>query len=248
MAKNVAKNVKANGINHLALSTNNMKEQIEFFSDVLGMELVALYWMHGVEGCWHGFLRLNENCAVAFVFNPENAKAEAEFGKSHSGHAGGASSPGTMQHLALNVDSLEALLNMRDRIRSRGHNVLGPLNHGMCHSIYFQGPENLTLEIATYGDTEDPIGPDDWIDPEVMELAGINEEELQHYIKPAQYAGEGGALLQPEFDPARYHAAMPEEILKAIYAMPDEILTANMSEPRPPSKMTKADRKAKHSS
>ncbi len=25
-----------------------MTEQIEFFTDMLGMELVALYWMHGV--------------------------------------------------------------------------------------------------------------------------------------------------------------------------------------------------------
>ena len=38
---------------------------------------------------------------------------------------------------------------MRDRIRDRGINVFGPLDHGMCHSIYFAGPEHLSLEIAT---------------------------------------------------------------------------------------------------
>ena len=33
---------KVEGLHHLAISTANMKEQIEFFSDKLGMELVAL--------------------------------------------------------------------------------------------------------------------------------------------------------------------------------------------------------------
>ena len=44
---------KPNGLHHLAISTGDIKRQIEFFSDVLGMELVALYWMHGVQGAWH---------------------------------------------------------------------------------------------------------------------------------------------------------------------------------------------------
>ena len=50
----------ANGVHHLAICTADIKRQIEFFTDVLGAELKALYWMHGVEGAWHGFLRLNE--------------------------------------------------------------------------------------------------------------------------------------------------------------------------------------------
>ncbi len=34
---------KVAGLHHLAISTANMKEQIEFFTDKLGMELQALY-------------------------------------------------------------------------------------------------------------------------------------------------------------------------------------------------------------
>ena len=48
-------NVRINGVHHLAISTKDIKAQIEFFSDVLGAELVALFWMHGVPGGWHGF-------------------------------------------------------------------------------------------------------------------------------------------------------------------------------------------------
>ncbi|MEZ5228995.1 MAG: VOC family protein [Acidimicrobiales bacterium] len=43
-------NSRINGVHHLAVNTANIKEQIEFFTDVLGAELVGLFWMHGVEG------------------------------------------------------------------------------------------------------------------------------------------------------------------------------------------------------
>jgi len=242
----MSKNIKANGLNHLAISTNNMKEQIEFYTDVLGMRLVALYWMHGVEGCWHGFLELNDSSQIAFVFNPANKDAEVEYGRTNPGHTGGPSAPGTMQHLAFNVDNLDDLLNMRDRIRSRGYNVMGPLDHGMCHSIYFQGPEDTCLEVATFGNADHPIGPKDWIDPEVQALAGISDEDLVRYTNPAEYAGEGGALKQPEYDPANYHPAQPPEILKTVYAMTDEQVGMMVQEKRPPSMMTDEERAAKH--
>ena len=37
-----------NGVHHLAISTKDIKKQIEFFTDVLGGELKALYWMHEI--------------------------------------------------------------------------------------------------------------------------------------------------------------------------------------------------------
>ena len=52
------------------------------------MELVALYWMHGVKGAWHVFLKLNDHCSVAFVQSPEIARIPRELGKSHAGNPG----------------------------------------------------------------------------------------------------------------------------------------------------------------
>src|SRR5262245_65161119 len=77
--------IRCNGVHHLAVSTADIKAQIAFFNDVLGMELVALYWMHGVEGAWHGFLKLNDHSYVAFVQTPEIAKLERVLGVTHSG-------------------------------------------------------------------------------------------------------------------------------------------------------------------
>ena len=141
---------KVEGLHHIAITTANMKSQIEYFTDVLGMELVALYWMHGVANTWHGFLRLNDESAVAFVCNPDIEKIPVELGKTHAGNPGANCARGVMQHLAFRVKNDEELMAMRDRIRSKGIPVLGPLDHGMCKSIYFAGLENLSLELS-YG-------------------------------------------------------------------------------------------------
>jgi len=134
--------------------------------------------------------------------------------------------------VALNVDSLDELLALRDRIRSRGVNVLGPLDHGMCHSIYFAGPEDLSLEIAS---SAKPIDGRAWIDPQVVGLAGISPDELARYRSPAPFASQGGKVPQPPVDPAKPHArGFPKPLYEALLAMSDEQVTAQLSESTPP--------------
>jgi len=211
-----------------------MKEQLTFFTEVLGMELVALYWMHGLEGAWHGFLRLNDQSSVAFVHMPQNDSISPRIGETHAAHGGGPSAPGTMQHLALRVDTLEELLAMRDRIRTHGVPVLGPADHGMCHSIYFAGPENLTLEVAC---SEEAINPEAWCDPEVVALAGISPEELERMKHPEPFKRPSSPVLQPSYDPERYHMGYPEEVYKKMLSIPDEMMIEQMSFAEPPVKV-----------
>jgi len=224
--------IRCNGVHHLAVSTADIKAQIEFFNDVLGMELVALYWMHGVQGAWHGFLKLNEHSYLAFVQMPEIAKLERTLGVSHSGSPGGASAGGTMQHLAFNVDTYDELLGMRDHIRSRGVTVVGPIHHGMCDSIYFAGPEDLSLEIST---SQTAIDGRAWIDPEVVALAGISAEDLERFRRPEELASHGGAVKQPPLTPDKpYMRGWPKGVYEHLAAMPDDEFTERMSETEPP--------------
>lgn len=224
-------NVRINAVHHLAISTKDIRAQIEFFSDVLGAELIGLFWMHGVPGGWHGFSRLNDSCSVSFVQLPANSEIEPELGVTHAGTGAGPSAPGTMQHVAFNVDTVEDLVAMRDRIRSRGINVFGQIDHGMCQSIYFAGPENLVLEVAT---SDAAIDPRAWIDPEVVALAGISEDELARYVDPAPYAGEGGTVAQPPLDMDRPQLGYPQKVLEQIMAVSDEELTSSRSYAEPP--------------
>ena len=222
----------ANGVHHLAICTADVKVQIEFFTDVLGAELKALYWMHGVENTFHGFLKLSDSSYVAFVQNPDIAAIEPQVGVSHAANTASPSAPGTMQHLAFNVESAEELLALRDRIRDRGINVMGPLDHGMCQSIYFAGPEGLNLEIST---SEVGIDERAWIDPEVTALVGISADQLARYLRPATYSNEtGGPIPQPPIDPTKPHMLYPPKVYERIMTMPDDVLTARMSVPEPP--------------
>lgn len=223
---------RPNGIHHLAVCTADIKQQIEFFTSVLGMELVALYWMHGVDGTWHGFLKLNDSSSIAFVQSPAVANIPAELGRTHAGNAGNASAPGTMQHIAFNVDTEGELLALRDRIRSHGIHVLGHLDHGMCKSIYFAGLENLTLEISTSEGVA--IDPEAWIDPEVVALAGITAEELARYKAPPPFTPSVSPTPQPGFDADGPRLAYPPGAYEKIMGTPDDIVLERFSVPTPP--------------
>jgi catechol 2,3-dioxygenase-like lactoylglutathione lyase family enzyme len=189
-----------NGVNHIAISTADMKSQITFFSDVLGAELKALYWMHGVDKTFHAFLKLSDTSYVAFQQADGNALIEPEIGRTHAGSPAGLSAPGTLQHLAFNVDSREDLLAMRDRIRSRGVQVLGPINHGFCQSIYFAGLELLSLEVTW---APEALDPQQWIDPEVVGLCDIDADELAAMTNPTPYESPGGTVPQPPVDASK---------------------------------------------
>jgi catechol 2,3-dioxygenase-like lactoylglutathione lyase family enzyme len=216
------------GVNHLALSTTDMKAQLEFWCDVLGLPLKALYWMHGVEGAYHGFVELAPDSYVAFVQHPDNGK-EVEIGVSHAGNPGGPVTGGAMQHVAFHVDSLDEVLAMRDRIRSRGVQVLGPIDHGFIQSIYFAGPEGLSLEVATGSAIDERA----WIDPEVQGLCGITAEEVAAMTSPAVFERPAEPVPQPAFEDSPFHMHPPEDWRQTM-AIPDQVIWDNASETEPP--------------
>ncbi len=220
-----------NGVHHLAICTKNMKEQIEFFTQVVGMELVALYWMHGVKNTYHGFVRLGDSSSIAFVQGPESGEIQPQTGVSHASWTAGLVAPGAMQHLALNVDTEEDLLTMRDRVRSHGHWVMGPLDHGFCKSIYFAGPEGMMLEFST--SEGEAIDAESWIDPEVVKLNGISLEELEQYKNPPTFESQGGAVQNPEVDLNTPPMQFPPG-QEVVYSMSDKDVTEKLSETTPP--------------
>jgi catechol 2,3-dioxygenase-like lactoylglutathione lyase family enzyme len=219
----------ANGVHHLAICTKDIKKQIEFFTQVVGAELVALYWMHGVDNTFHGFLRLNDSSSIAFVQHPDIAKIQPQRGVSHAGWTAENVAPGVMQHLALNVDSYADLMAIRDRVRSYGHWIMGPLDHGFCKSIYLAAPEGIMLEFST--SEGNAIDAEAWIDPEVVALAGISTDELARYKRPPSFESKDGKVPQPKADPSKPLMDYPNP---AIWTMSDEEVTRRMSETTPP--------------
>lgn len=226
---------RIDGVHHIAVMAGDIKKHIAFFSQVLGCELKGLFFMHGVPGAYHAFLEMNENCFFSIVETPQAKDIPIELGKTHSGNGAASCAPGTMQHIAFRASSLDELLGVRDRIRKHGINVIGPLDHGFCKSIYFGGPDNLTLEVSTQTAILDPRA---WIDPEVVALAGISSEELASYVAPPSYEGEGGHVPQPAYDPAKPHMIYPQAVYQQMLKTPDEVLAAAFPYSDPPVKIT----------
>lgn len=226
---------KIQGLHHIAICTADMKAQIEFFTDKLGMELVALYWMHGVANTWHGFLRLNDESSIAFVQNPDVASIPVQLGATHAGNPAANCARGTMQHLALRVKDDDELHAMRDRLRSKGVPVLGPLDHGFCKSIYFAGPENLSLELSFSTEAIDAAA---WIDPEVVELAGIDAAELARYKRSSEYSRPASPVRQPAANgPGPHMTNYAPHAYERLIGTPDDVVLAR-SQNEPPVKVT----------
>jgi catechol 2,3-dioxygenase-like lactoylglutathione lyase family enzyme len=229
-----------NGVHHLALATRDVKAQLDFFTEVIGMELVALYWMHGCENTVHAFVKMGETTTIAFVQAPEMKDIEPHLGVSHPGFVAGNVAPGAMQHLALNVDSEADLMAMRDRIRARGHWVMGPADHGFCKSIYLVAPEGIMLEFSTWTG----LDTDEWIDPEVVEHCGLNTADIARYRKPPGFVSQGGKVPQadPHGKPGFKFEFPPEwrERGEALYRMNDDELCAVFTNTTPPVPKRKA--------
>ena len=224
---------KVEGLHHLAITTADLKGQLQFFAEKLGMELQALYWMHGVENTVHAFMRLNDESSIAFVSNPQIGHIETVMGQTHAGTAANNCAPGAMQHLALRVKNEAELLAMRDRLRTHGVPVIGPIEHGMCQSIYFAGLENMTLELSF---SPAPISADAWVDPEVVQLVGLSEEELEALKSPPEFSDVQGAVPQPGVDAEGPHLAYPEAIYERLLQTPDEVVKYSV-ESEPPVKV-----------
>ena len=217
------------GVNHLAISTNDMKAQLTFFSDVLGCPLKALYWMHGVAETFHGFVELSPTSYIAFVQSPRNPK-DMELGVTHAGNMTGTTAAGTMQHVSLHVDTMDDLLALRDRIRSRGVPVFGPIDHGMIRSMYFAGPEGLVLEISCGSGIDDA----QWVDPEVVELCGISGDELARLRVPVAYAAPATPVPQPPPDPTKPVMSYPPAVYDKVFGVSDAEAWERFSETTPP--------------
>ena len=132
------KNIQLNDYSNLELNTIDMKSTLEYFSDVLALPLVSIKWSNHSKAAVRAVMQLNQNAMISFLYTPRTSDV-IELGVTHSVNAGDATTAGTLQHNALNVDSVEDLLAMRDRIRSCGVHCIGPMDHGFSASMGLPG-------------------------------------------------------------------------------------------------------------
>jgi hypothetical protein len=110
---------------------------------------------------------------------------------------------------------------------------MGPIDHGMCQSIYATGPEGIMIEFSW---SAAPIDADEWIDPEVVAYCGIDAADLARYRRPPAFASKGGTVPQPDPD-AKPGFVFPDEWKERgemMLRMTDDEIAAALSVPTPP--------------
>jgi glyoxylase I family protein len=130
-------------LHHVAYRCRDAKETTEFYTKVVGLEYAMALAEDRVPSTgephpyMHIFFRMDDGSYVAFFELPEAPAMGRD-----------ASTPSWVQHLALRVPDEQTLLANKKRIESHGVNVLGPVDHGVCKSIYFFDPNGHRLELA----------------------------------------------------------------------------------------------------
>jgi catechol 2,3-dioxygenase-like lactoylglutathione lyase family enzyme len=128
-----------NGVNHLAMVTNNMDETIRFWRDLLGMRLVAGL---GRPGYRHYFFEISARDMIAFFEWPA---VEPVVEKEHGRPARG---PFIFDHVSFGVESENDLWMLKDRIDAAGIWVSEVIDHGFIHSIYSYDPNGIPIEFS----------------------------------------------------------------------------------------------------
>ncbi|WP_370374797.1 VOC family protein, partial [Maricaulis sp.] len=139
-------------IHHVAYRCKDAKETVEFYQRVMGMDFKLAIAENEVPSTkapdpyMHVFLDAGMGNVLAFFELPNSP----EMGRDGN-------TPEWVQHIAFEVEDMDALLAAKAHIEAEGLDVLGPVNHGVFKSIYFFDPNGHRLELAANTGTPDQM-------------------------------------------------------------------------------------------
>ena len=151
-------------IHHVAYRCKDAKETVEFYQRVLNMGFVLAIAENEVPSTkepdpyMHVFLDAGMGNVLAFFELPNSD----EMGRDEK-------TPIWVQHIAFEVESLDALLSAKTDIENQGVDVLGPVNHGIFKSIYFFDPNGHRIELAANTGTKEQMNELHRVAPEMLE-------------------------------------------------------------------------------
>ncbi len=130
-------------IHHVAYRCKDAKETVEWYEKHLDMKFVLAIAENEVPSTkapdpyMHVFLDAGHGNILAFFELP----SQPPMARDHN-------TPAWVQHLALEVESVDALLAAKAKLQAAGIEVIGPTDHTIFKSIYFFDPNGHRLELA----------------------------------------------------------------------------------------------------
>ena len=179
--------VPTRGIDHLAFVTDDLPATLDFYTRVVGLQLVHVRRVPfeqdrgqpPYDNLRHYFFNLGNDTLLAFFEYPKGLPRQCR------DHIGG------MQHVALHVppDRFDAAV---EHVRKQGVDVIGPVAlGGRFWSAYFYDPNGIRLEFAT-------------------DRTGGNRSVLESVLQTEEEAREELATLFPnQADVDAWIATMP---------------------------------------
>jgi glyoxylase I family protein len=135
--------MKIEKIHHVAYRCRDARETVEFYREVMAMNLVLAIAEDQVPSTkqpdpyMHIFLDAGMGNVLAFFELPNSPEMGTD-----------PNTPDWVQHIAFQVESEEALMAAKKEVESFGLEVIGPTHHGIFKSIYFFDPNGHRLELA----------------------------------------------------------------------------------------------------
>jgi catechol 2,3-dioxygenase-like lactoylglutathione lyase family enzyme len=130
-------------IHHVAYRCNNAKETVAFYQRVLDMDFQLAIAENEVPSTkapdpyMHVFLDAGNGNVLAFFEIPNSPPMDKD-----------PNTPDWVQHIAFELESVEALLEAKAKLEAEGLSVIGPIEHTIFKSIYFFDPSGHRLELA----------------------------------------------------------------------------------------------------
>lgn len=124
--------VQTRGVNHVALACADLNRSIEFYRDVLNMNVI----MRGASP--------DGNMSYAFLgTGGETFLALYQYANRPAPDA----SQGLLDHVAFTL-SAEEFAHAKDRLQQRGFSVSGPVVRLQFKSLYLSDPDGATVELT----------------------------------------------------------------------------------------------------
>jgi lactoylglutathione lyase len=131
------------GVHHVAYRCKDAKETVEWYQKYLGMNFILAIAENEVPSTkepdpyMHVFLDAGNGNVLAFFELPTKLPMGRD-----------TNTPVWTQHLALQVESVDAMLQAKAKLEADGIEVLGPTDHTIFKSIYFFDPSGHRLELC----------------------------------------------------------------------------------------------------
>ena len=130
-------------LHHVAYRCKDATETVDFYTNALGLKFSHAIAQDRVPSTQarnphlHVFFEMEDASCIAFFELPELPAMQPD-----------PNTPDWVQHLALEVKDMATMEEGVRRLRDRGVEVIGPIDHHFCQSVYFFDPSGHRLEMT----------------------------------------------------------------------------------------------------